>query len=52
MGNGGAVATTIKGGTASLNGSPKKTWTLNTCNGGLDKTKIDDILVLIRYTVS
>lgn len=49
---GGAAATTIKGGTATLNGSPKKTWTLNTGNGGLDKTKVDDILVLIRYTVS
>ncbi|MBI1926539.1 hypothetical protein HYR99_20135 [Candidatus Poribacteria bacterium] len=43
----------IRGGTADLSGStPIKTWTIHAGNDGLDKDLLDDILILIKYTVS
>ena len=41
----------LKGGTVSLSGSPLKTWTLDAGTSGLDKSNLDDILILIRYKI-
>ena len=39
----------LKGGTVNLSGSPVQTWTLDAGTDGLDKSNLDDILILIRY---
>jgi hypothetical protein len=38
--------------TITFSGSPLQTWTIGVENPGLDKTTVDDILILLRYTVT
>ncbi len=42
----------FKEGKVSLSGSPIKKWTIDAGTPGLDKEKLDDILILIKYTIS
>jgi hypothetical protein len=42
----------LQEGEVSLSGSPIKTWTVKTRTGGLDKEKLDDVMVLLKYTAS
>jgi hypothetical protein len=41
----------IKVGSVSLTGSPLGTWRINAGNQGIDKDKIEDILILIQYQI-
>ena len=41
----------IKGGTIQLTGSPLKTWMIDAGNQGIDKDKIEDLLILIEYRI-
>jgi hypothetical protein len=42
----------MKAGTASLSGTPIKTWAINVANNGLQKEYLDDILIMIKYVIS
>jgi hypothetical protein len=41
----------LKGGTVSLTGSAFKIWTIDAGNQGIEKDKIEDILILIEYRI-
>ncbi|MEK7397543.1 MAG: hypothetical protein AAB116_11475 [Candidatus Poribacteria bacterium] len=43
---------TIRGGAVELSGNPIETWTINAGNNGLDKDVLDDILILVKYSIS
>jgi hypothetical protein len=38
-------------GTVSVSGSPIRSWSIEAGPGGLDKTSLEDLLLLVRYTV-
>jgi hypothetical protein len=44
--------TNLKEGNISLSGNPIGPWTINAAVDGLDKEELDDILILLKYTIS
>lgn len=42
----------MKEGSVSLSGSPIRKWTIDSGANGLDKEELDDILILLKYTIS
>ncbi|WP_340199995.1 neuraminidase-like domain-containing protein [Ascidiimonas sp. W6] len=42
----------LKGGTIGLTGSPIKKWSIDAGLSGLDRSKLDDILVLMKYRIN
>lgn len=41
----------LKEGAIALNGDPVKKWTLDAGNGGLKKEEVEDVLILMKYTI-
>lgn len=44
--------TNLLEGTVTFSGDPLRTWTINVGSPGLDKTTLDDLLILLTYTVT
>jgi hypothetical protein len=44
--------TNLLEGTVPFSGDPLRTWTINVGPPGLDKTTLDDLLILLTYTVT
>ncbi len=42
---------TMKGGMATLAGSPINTWSINAGVNGLNRDNLDDILILVKYEI-
>ncbi len=41
----------IKGGSVTLNGDPVRKWTLDAGNNGFNKNDLEDVLILIKYSI-
>jgi hypothetical protein len=42
----------LREGSVSLSGDPIRAWKIDIEGSGLDRDKLDDILILLRYTTS
>jgi receptor-binding and translocation channel-forming TcA subunit of Tc toxin len=45
------AGTTLRAGTFAISGSPIGSWTISSSTNGLDKTAIEDIFVLVKYSM-
>jgi len=47
-----AFGNNMKEASVSLSGNPIRKWTIDSAANGLDKEELDDILILLKYTIS